>query len=349
MDALDLTLGWLALLAAALWLASLYVLARTFPLEPSAEPRLTMRRQGLLLAVAAYTLLPAPVFLGDSVLRPEAAVLVTVGTLAAAWFGYRALCDALYRRPLPLAFLLYGLLGYAVWGYHQLFDASGAYLHSDALLVTLMASNLHCSARATQPSAAHAAVCKQHNHYLTLPLLFTLLCAHAPALLANPYAWQLLLLIGGLLALIWYGQEQALTPQWALSCALGVLALYVAMPDGLQREARARPATSQFAEAPEHAVPVPERLDTHREFALVQRIIQDRCLECHSRTPSNPIFQATPLVPTFDTPEQILAWKRAIHEQAVASQNMPLANLTQMSQAERDLLGLWIEKGGRIE
>jgi uncharacterized membrane protein len=54
-------------------------------------------------------------------------------------------------------------------------------------------------------------------------------------------------------------------------------------------------------------------------------------------------------VPTFDTPEQILAWKRAIHEQAVASQNMPLANLTQMSQAERDLLGLWIEKGGRIE
>lgn len=349
MDALDLTLGWLALLAAALWLASLYVLARTFPLDPCAAPRLTMRHQAALLAVAAWCLLPAPVSLGDTVLRPEAAVLVTVGTLAAAWFGYRALCDALQRRPLLLAFVLYGLLGYAVWGYHQLFGASGAYLHSGALLLTLMASNLHGASRATQPCAARATLRRRHNRYLTLPLLFTLLCAHAPDLMANPYAWQLLLLIGGLLVLIWYGLEQALTPKWALSSALGVLALYVAMPDGLQREARARPAAPSFAAAFKHAIPTPEPLDTHREFALVQRIIQDRCLECHSRTPSNPVFQATPLVPTFDTPEQILTWKRAIHEQAVASQNMPLANLTQMSQAERDLLGLWIEKGGRIE
>ena len=82
MDALDLTLGWLALLAAALWLASLYVLARTFPLDPCAAPRLTMRHQAALLAVAAWCLLPAPVSLGDTVLRPEAAVLVTVGGTA---------------------------------------------------------------------------------------------------------------------------------------------------------------------------------------------------------------------------------------------------------------------------
>ena len=56
-----------------------------------------------------------------------------------------------------------------------------------------------------------------------------------------------MMLIGGLLVLIWYGLEQALTPKWALSSALGVLALYVAMPDGLQREARARPAAPSFA------------------------------------------------------------------------------------------------------
>src|SRR5690606_33954390 len=125
--------------------------------------------------------------------------------------------------------------------------------------------------------------------------------------------------------------------------------LYVVMPDGLQREARAKPARPSLADAFEQVLPPPEPLETHREFALVQRIIQDRCLECHSRRPSNPLFQATPLLQTFDTPEQILAWKRAIHEQAVASQNMPLANLTQMSQAERDLLGLWFERGGRAE
>lgn len=342
MDALDLTLGWLALLAATLWLASLYVLARTFALPPSADPMQTILRQGLLLAVAAVCLPRVPVFLGNLVLRPEVAVLVTVGTLGAAWFGHRVLRDSLGRRPLPLTVALCGLLGYAVWSYHQLFDASGAYLHSGALLVTLMAGNLHGT---PPPSAA----CRRHNRYLAPPLLFILLSAQAPALLANPYTWQLLVLIGGLLALIWYGLEQALTPRWVLSAALGVLALYVLMPDGLQREPRARPASMALAESRPHAFPAPKPLEAQREFALVRRIIQDRCLECHSRTPSNPLFQTVPLLSTFDTPDQILAWKRAIHEQTVASRNMPLANLTQMSQAERDLLGLWFERGGRAE
>src|SRR5690606_9094557 len=151
MDALDLTLGWLALLAATLWLASLYVLARTFALPPSADPMQTILRQGLLLAVAAVCLPRVPVFLGNLVLRPEVAVLVTVGTLGAAWFGHRVLRDSLGRRSLPLTVALCGLLGYAVWSYHQLFDASGAYLHSGALLATLMAGNLH---GAPPPSAA---------------------------------------------------------------------------------------------------------------------------------------------------------------------------------------------------
>lgn len=340
MDALDLTLGWLTLLSIAFWLATLVVLTRTFVPDPPHSP-VHVRRHALLLAVAAWCLVPGPVTLEHLVLRPEAAVLVTTGSLAIAWFGYRALCEALEQRPLLLAFLLYGLLAYAVWGYHQLFDASAAHLHVGALLVTLMASNLQRPARAV--------VCVQHNRYLTLPLLFVLLCSHAPALLANPYAWQLLLAIGGLLVLIWYGLEQAQTPRWALSSALTVLALYIVMPDGLQREARARPVVPSVASLPQPELAASAPLTPRREFALVQRIIQDRCLECHSRTPSNPIFQATPLLPTFDTPEQILAWKRAIHEQAVETRKMPLANLTQMSQEERDLLGFWIEKGGRIE
>lgn len=346
MDALDLTLGWLTLLSLAFWLAALVVLSQTFSVNLSTNSPRPWRAHGLLLGLAAWCLAPGAPRLDSIVLRPEAAVIITLGSLGTAWLAYRALCDALYRRPLLLSGVLFGLLAYAVWGYHQLFDGSGAYLLTQALLVTLMACNLVTP----NSNPARVALGLQHNRYLTPPLLFALLCSHSPALLDNPYAWQLLLLIGGMLALIWYGLEHAMAPKWALSSALAVLAIYIAMPEGLQREASAKPVLPTVTAAVQPSLPplsshAPTGLDPRREFALVQRIIQDRCVECHSRTPSNPIFQATPLVPTLDTPEQILAWKRAIHEQAVASQNMPLANLTQMSQAERDLLGLWIEKG----
>jgi uncharacterized membrane protein len=48
----------------------------------------------------------------------------------------------------------------------------------------------------------------------------------------------------------------------------------------------------------------------------------------------------------FDTPAQIQQAAR-IQAQAVASQIMPLGNITQMTQQERDLIGTWINQGAR--
>ncbi len=50
----------------------------------------------------------------------------------------------------------------------------------------------------------------------------------------------------------------------------------------------------------------------------------------------------------FDTPEQMKQLAAKIHAQSVASQIMPLGNITQMTQEERDLLGDWIAKGAPI-
>ncbi|MGH8436979.1 MAG: hypothetical protein ACRERX_21520, partial [Pseudomonas sp.] len=36
-----------------------------------------------------------------------------------------------------------------------------------------------------------------------------------------------------------------------------------------------------------------------------------------------------------------------IQAQAVATQTMPLGNITQMTQEERDLIGAWIAQGAR--
>jgi len=74
-------------------------------------------------------------------------------------------------------------------------------------------------------------------------------------------------------------------------------------------------------------------------------VIEQRCTVCHSANPSSPMFSSAPAGVMFDTPEQIRQQAAKIHAQTVASQIMPLGNITQMTQEERDLLGAWIAKG----
>jgi uncharacterized membrane protein len=47
----------------------------------------------------------------------------------------------------------------------------------------------------------------------------------------------------------------------------------------------------------------------------------------------------------FDTPEQILARVPRINERAVVLRTMPPANKTNITDAERELLGRWIAQG----
>ncbi|MNE22412.1 hypothetical protein D3C80_1156210 [compost metagenome] len=60
------------------------------------------------------------------------------------------------------------------------------------------------------------------------------------------------------------------------------------------------------------------------------------------------MFSAAPLGFVLDTPQQIQAQAAKIHAQSVASQVMPLGNITQMTQAERDLIGAWIAQGAQL-
>ena len=78
-------------------------------------------------------------------------------------------------------------------------------------------------------------------------------------------------------------------------------------------------------------------------------MIHERCTVCHSAQPSSPLFSAAPAGVMFDTAEQIREQAAKIHAQTVASQIMPLGNITQMTQDERDLLGDWIAKGASID
>lgn len=85
------------------------------------------------------------------------------------------------------------------------------------------------------------------------------------------------------------------------------------------------------------------------DFAQVEGIIHERCTVCHSSQPTSPLFSEAPAAVLLDTPDQIRQMAPRIKQQAIDSNAMPLGNVTQMTQSERDLIGRWIStlNGGR--
>ncbi len=84
-------------------------------------------------------------------------------------------------------------------------------------------------------------------------------------------------------------------------------------------------------------------------FPVARRIVETRCVSCHSATPTDDIFRAAPNGVTFDTPESIRLRAEAIKQRTILLKNMPLANKTGMTEAERDLLARWIDQGARAD
>ena len=80
-------------------------------------------------------------------------------------------------------------------------------------------------------------------------------------------------------------------------------------------------------------------------YAQVATIIQNRCVGCHSSSPSIAGFNPAPLGIKFDTEAQIRGDAARIYNVAVVSQAMPYGNFTGMTQAERDTVGAWYNAG----
>jgi uncharacterized membrane protein len=80
------------------------------------------------------------------------------------------------------------------------------------------------------------------------------------------------------------------------------------------------------------------------EFERVLLIFKQRCVSCHSATPTQPGFVAAPSGVLLDTPERILVRLPQIHQQVFA-RTMPVGNLTGLTEEERAQMLAWIERG----
>jgi uncharacterized membrane protein len=77
---------------------------------------------------------------------------------------------------------------------------------------------------------------------------------------------------------------------------------------------------------------------------MIRPVIESRCTTCHSQNPTHIAFPAAPSGVVLDTDEEIKAEAQRIHQQTVVLKVMPIGNLTQISDEERDLIDAWYQR-----
>lgn len=286
---------------------------------------------------------------GALLLDPAVADIGEPGAIAASllllpvgWFVYDGLCRL---APGGTAFLVLGLvlLLALCFGLSQLFAGRGAFLQAGVMLGTIMAANVWrviipaqkalvaAKQKGEAPDAVLGLRAKQrsvHNNYLTLPVVFTMISPHFALLYAHEWNWLVLFLLflAGAFVRHWFNLRNQ--GRKGIGWVFAALAIGVAIAIALAPRAPAA-GTATFAEA--------------------NRVIQARCVACHSASPTHPSAPVAAAGVMLDTPREIAAWAARIHERAVVTRTMPLANLTGMTEEERTLLAGWFAAGAPIE
>jgi uncharacterized membrane protein len=275
---------------------------------------------------------------------PAGAVTAALAFLAAFWVLYDAICRAFGQRrngDLMVGLGVTVVVVLASWWACHLFAGRAAFLLVGAMMATSMSANVFfwiipgqrkviAQLRAGEPvDPVHGQRAKQrsvHNTYFTLPVLIAMLSNHYGFLFGAANNWLVLVIImlaGALIRHAFVARHQALVHgrpvPWAY--AVGGVLLIV----GLVIALAPAPAPKEAALAPV-------------TFTQARAVIEQRCVRCHSAQVINKNIQ-------LHTPELIVKNAQALYQQAVVLKTMPMGNATQITDAERALLGRWFQAG----
>ena len=277
---------------------------------------------------------------------PGMAIALSAGSLVAGWLVYDALCR-LVRSELALGAIVYLMLVAAAFAFQAVFSARAAYVQVGAIIGTIMVGNVFFVIIPGQrrmvdairgggtPDPEPGRRGKQrsvHNNYFTLPVLFIMVSNHSPFTYGHRHGWFVLAVImaaGVLIRHFFNLRHRGRLAPWLLVAAGALLAALA------------------VAIAP-RAVPTGAN-DAPVRFADAEKVIAMRCVSCHADKPTHPGFAQPPAGVVLDTPERIKASAARIDQQAVQTRAMPIGNLTQMTEAERALLGRWIAAGAKLD
>ncbi len=322
------TLHWFKYEAYFTWVTGFSLLAVVYYLEPRAY--LVDANVRVL-----FDLVPEPYV-------NAAAIAIGVTVLVGGWGVYHLLCKSpLGKRPVPLAILGFALITGAAFGLTQLFGSRAAYIHVGALIGTIMAWNVffviipnqkRMVAAMTEGKEPEARLGEEgaqrslHNNYFTLPVLFIMVSNHYPMTFGHAWNWAILAALSLIGAGVrhWFNlRGQGEKNVWLLpAAAVAMVAL-------------------ALVSAPHRAA----SYEGEVTFAMVRDIVDRRCITCHSATPTSELYPSAPQGVMFDTPEQVHDRAARINTMVVVTQQMPLSNLTGMTDEERAIIAAWYQQG----
>ncbi|MBL1266582.1 MAG: urate hydroxylase PuuD [Halomonas sp.] len=271
--------------------------------------------------------------------------LLALAFLLGGWVVYNELCKRIspnMDRDGLLSVAVAVMMVVVAYLSTQMFTGRAAFLLTGAVMATAMSANVFfwiipgqrrmvkAMKAGDAPNPLDGKRGKQrsvHNTYFTLPVVLLMVSNHYSFIYSHELAWVVMVLFifaGALIrqffVLMHAGKTQPAYP--AVGVGLILLAFWVAAPSS------SSPSGHDGVQGPDQA--------------QITGLIEQHCVQCHARNPEHAGFSAPPAGFAFESWDEILGQKTQI-QQVVASRYMPLGNMTNMSDEERDIIAAWEE------
>ncbi|ART55817.1 hypothetical protein CBP36_04970 [Acidovorax carolinensis] len=288
---------------------------------------------------------------------PAEAIAAALAFLVVFWLLYDGICRLFGHKKHGDAIvgaLVLVLVSVASWLACHWFAGRAAFLLVGAMMATAMSANVFfwiipgqrtvvAQIKAGQPvDPVHGKRGKQrsvHNTYFTLPVLFAMLSGHYSFTWGHPQNWLVLIvmMVAGAAIRQFFvlrhgyklGRNSHPLPYAVVGVALVVAVVgwlrpvSVAIDSGASGEGAAN-ATGR------------------NDYISVQAVLAQRCTQCHGAQVQMKNLR-------LDSADSVRQHAQAIYQQAVVQKLMPMNNATQMTDAERALIGRWYLAGGATE
>lgn len=266
---------------------------------------------------------------------PFSPVLFSIASLTLIWILYSLYCRTRWARMLGVSAVIGVLVtAFVAWGYNQIFSGHAAIIHLGVAMGTIMSANVFFSiipwhkrliaaARETQPLEetyrSHPGFRSRHNHYLTLPVLFLMLSAHAPLSFSGSMSWLAITLIVLALGLFKHFHTCIQRQTSSLPYLLAGLLIFAAG------------AALSVAGTGEQSI-CNEEVPTEQ----VNQLFFTHCSFCHNANAGQGL--------NWSNPEELLAVAPEATERVLLQQSMPPGNMSNMTGAERQALACWLNR-----
>ena len=302
---------------------------------------------GFALVVLIYYL-NSKLYLIDTAkfqLSPLQAILLSLSFIVGGWLIYDSLCKILLTRSKLFfgicAFLFLALLSYSLT---NLFNSKAAFLHFGVVLGSIMAGNVFFVIIPNQKKIVASLIKGKladanlgrigkarstHNNYLTLPVIFAMISGHFPLTFGHPFNWVVLLIItflSGFFRHYFNLKHQGRRYLAVLISSLLLILLSIFLTDFSRQFMNKKNSTQQ----------------EEVSFEKVKVIIKKRCSSCHSDKPTFTGIISAPEGISYDNSQEIKNNIKEIYQRVVIAKTMPLGNVTQMTEEERQIINTWV-------